>query len=59
MFRLQEKVYLTHETVGWEFVIDGLLNQSTYTRMVTVNLPLAIYPVARVPAPTPSINHQA
>lgn len=44
MSRLQEKVYLAHETVGWEFVIAGLLNHTTYTRMVTVNLPLAILP---------------
>jgi len=44
MSRLQEKVHLAHETVGWEFVIAGLLNHSTYTRMVTVNLPLAILP---------------
>ncbi|KAI4656693.1 uncharacterized protein J4E78_006584 [Alternaria triticimaculans] len=44
MSRLQEKVHLAHETVGWEFVIAGLLSHSTYTRMVTVNLPLAILP---------------
>ncbi|EMD93386.1 hypothetical protein COCC4DRAFT_191892 [Bipolaris maydis ATCC 48331] len=44
MSRLQEKVLLAHETVGWEFVITGLLNHNTYTRLVTVNLPLAILP---------------
>ena len=44
MSRLQEKVLLAHETVGWEFVIAGLLNHNTYTRLVTVNLPLAILP---------------
>jgi hypothetical protein len=44
MSRLQEKVYLAHETVGWEFVIAGLLDHNSYTRMVTVNLPLAILP---------------
>ncbi|KAL6712165.1 hypothetical protein ACN47E_000042 [Coniothyrium glycines] len=44
MSRLQEKVYLARETVGWEFVIAGLLNHNTYTRMVTVGLPLAILP---------------
>ncbi|KAJ4361465.1 hypothetical protein N0V95_001882 [Ascochyta clinopodiicola] len=33
--RLQEKVYLARDTVGWEFVIAGLLNHNTYTRMVT------------------------
>ncbi|KAH9864060.1 hypothetical protein J1614_009993 [Plenodomus biglobosus] len=44
MSRLQEKVYLAKETVGWEFVIAGLLDHNTYTRMVTVGLPLAILP---------------
>jgi hypothetical protein len=44
MSRLQEKVTLAQETVGWEFVIAGLLNHNTYTRMVTVGLPLAILP---------------
>ena len=44
MSRLQEKVHLAKETVGWEFVIAGLLNHNTYTRMVTVGLPLAILP---------------
>lgn len=42
--RLQEKVYLAKDTVGWEFVIAGLLNHNTYTRMVTVGLPLAVLP---------------
>ncbi|PSN73363.1 hypothetical protein BS50DRAFT_582905 [Corynespora cassiicola Philippines] len=44
MSRLQEKVYLAKDTVGWEFVIAGLLNHNTYTRMVTVGLPLAVLP---------------
>lgn len=44
MSRLQEKVLIAHETVGWEFVIAGLLNHNTYTRMVTANLPLAVLP---------------
>ena len=42
--RLQEKVYLARDTVGWEYVIAGLLNHNTYTRMVTVGLPLAVLP---------------
>lgn len=42
--RLQEKVHLARDTVGWEFVIAGLLNHNTYTRMVTVGLPLAVLP---------------
>jgi hypothetical protein len=44
MSRLQEKVFLAQDTVGWEFVIAGLLDHNTYTRMVTVGLPLAILP---------------
>ncbi|EDU40979.1 conserved hypothetical protein [Pyrenophora tritici-repentis Pt-1C-BFP] len=44
MSRLQEKVLIAHETVGWDFAIAGLLNHNTYTRMVTVNLPLAVLP---------------
>jgi hypothetical protein len=42
--RLLEKVHLARETVGWEFVIAGLLNHNTYTRMATVGLPLAVLP---------------
>ncbi|KAH9862491.1 hypothetical protein IAQ61_009908 [Plenodomus lingam] len=42
--RLQEKVHLAKETVGWEFVIAGLLDHNTYTRVVTVGLPLAVLP---------------
>ncbi|KAI8935226.1 hypothetical protein NX059_007815 [Plenodomus lindquistii] len=44
MSKLQEKVHLAKETVGWEFVIAGLLDHNTYTRMVTVGLPLAVLP---------------
>jgi len=44
MSRLQEKVHLAQETVGWEFAIAGLLKHNTYTRMVTVGLPLIILP---------------
>ncbi|KAF2849966.1 putative histidine kinase-like protein HHK3p [Plenodomus tracheiphilus IPT5] len=44
MSRLQEKVHLAKETIGWEFVIAGLLDHNTYTRVVTVGLPLAIVP---------------
>jgi hypothetical protein len=44
MSRLQEKVHVAHETVGWEFVIAGLMNHNSYTRMVTVGLPLAVLP---------------
>ncbi|KAL5439297.1 hypothetical protein PMIN07_001664 [Paraphaeosphaeria minitans] len=42
--RLQEKVHLAREAVGWEFAITGLLDHNTYTRIVTVGLPLAVLP---------------
>ncbi|KAF2690448.1 hypothetical protein K458DRAFT_399757 [Lentithecium fluviatile CBS 122367] len=42
--RLQGKVHLARDTVGWEFVIAGLLDHNTYTRMVTVGLPMAVLP---------------
>lgn len=42
--RMQEKVHLAQTIAGWEFVIAGLLGLNTYTRMVTVGLPLAVLP---------------
>ncbi|CAI6342131.1 unnamed protein product [Periconia digitata] len=42
--RLQEKVHMAAETVGWEFAIAGLLDHNSYTRMVTVGLPLTVLP---------------
>lgn len=42
--RLQDKVDLVKEFIGWEFVICGLLDNDVYTRLVTANLPLAILP---------------
>ncbi|CAM1511890.1 Fc.00g094030.m01.CDS01 [Cosmosporella sp. VM-42] len=42
--RLQEKTSLVHETIGWEFVIIGVLDINTYTRLSTFGLPLAILP---------------
>jgi hypothetical protein len=42
--RLQEKVNLTRETVGWEFAIVGLMDHNTFTRICTVGLPLAVLP---------------
>jgi hypothetical protein len=44
MSRLQEKITLAKETIGWEYVIAGLLNHNTYTRVVTDGLPLAVLP---------------
>ncbi|KAF2011262.1 histidine kinase HHK3 [Aaosphaeria arxii CBS 175.79] len=42
--RLQEKAHLASETIGWEFVVIGLLDHNTYTRLVTVGVPLAVLP---------------
>jgi hypothetical protein len=44
MSRLQEKITLIKECIGWEFVIAGLLSHNTYTRVVTDRLPLAMLP---------------
>ena len=42
--RLQDKVDLIKEFIGWEFVICGLVDNDIYKRLVTVGLPLAILP---------------
>lgn len=42
--RLQEKTTLAHDSIGWEFVIIGILDINTYTRLSTYGLPLAILP---------------
>lgn len=42
--RLLDKVNLAWDTAGWEFVIVGLLDHNTYTRLATVGLPLAVLP---------------
>ncbi|RWA07309.1 hypothetical protein EKO27_g7796 [Xylaria grammica] len=33
-----------HNLIGWEYTIAGILDESTYRRLATVNLPLAILP---------------
>ncbi|KAI0802114.1 hypothetical protein GGR55DRAFT_683524 [Xylaria sp. FL0064] len=33
-----------HKVIGWEYAIAGILNESTYRRLATVNLPLALLP---------------
>ncbi|KAI1290702.1 hypothetical protein F5Y03DRAFT_53678 [Xylaria venustula] len=33
-----------HKIIGWEYAIAGILNEATYRRLATVNLPLAILP---------------
>lgn len=42
--RLQDKVHLIEKSIGWEFVIIGLLDVNSFTRLVTVGIPLAILP---------------
>ncbi|KAF2965700.1 hypothetical protein GQX73_g7904 [Xylaria multiplex] len=33
-----------HKIIGWEYAIAGILNESSYRRLATVNLPLAVLP---------------
>ncbi|KAI0425147.1 hypothetical protein F5Y09DRAFT_322501 [Xylaria sp. FL1042] len=33
-----------HKIIGWEYAVAGILNESTYRRLATVNLPLALLP---------------
>jgi len=42
--RLQDKVDLVKEFIGWEFAICGLLDNNIFTRIVTAGLPLAVLP---------------
>lgn len=42
--RLQDKVDLVKEFIGWEFAICGLMDNDVYTRLVTAGLPLAVLP---------------
>lgn len=42
--RLQEKTCLVEDSIGWEYVIIGLLDLNTYTRVATRNLPLVMLP---------------
>lgn len=44
LVRLQEKVDMVQEFIGWEFTIMGILDNYSYTRVVTAGLPLAILP---------------
>jgi len=44
LYRLQEKVNLVKEFIGWDFAICGMVDDSTYQRLATANLPLAILP---------------
>ena len=42
--RLQDKLNIARELIGWEFAIMGVLDNDVYTRIVTSGLPLAILP---------------
>lgn len=44
LVQLQRKLELVHAFMGWEYAIVGLLNENTFTRVVTVGVPLAILP---------------
>ncbi|KAF2760362.1 putative histidine kinase HHK3p [Pseudovirgaria hyperparasitica] len=44
LLRIQEKVRLVREIIGWEFALTGLLDNDVYTRIAAVGLPLAILP---------------
>jgi len=44
LYRLQEKVNLVKSFIGWDFAICGMVDASTYQRLATANLPLAILP---------------
>lgn len=42
--RLQDRVNLVQEFIGWEFAIMGIMDNDVYTRVATAGLPLAILP---------------
>ena len=42
--RLQEKVELVQQFLGWEFAICGLISNDNFTRLAAAGLPLAILP---------------
>ena len=44
MKRLQEKIDIVKDYMGWEFAIMGIMSNNTYTRVATSGLPLAILP---------------
>lgn len=41
---LQQKAEMAQESMGWEFVVIGLLDLNYYIRLSTIGLPLAILP---------------
>ena len=44
LMRLQDKLEITKELMGWEYAIIGVLDNDAYTRVATCGLPLAILP---------------
>jgi len=44
MQRLNDKLSLVKEFMGWEFAIVGILSNNNYVRIATAGLPLAILP---------------
>ena len=44
MRKLQEKIDIVKDYMGWEFAIMGIMSNDTYTRVATSGLPLAILP---------------
>lgn len=44
MQRLQEKVDLVKEFLGWDFAICGLVDSNDFTRVVTAGIPVAVLP---------------
>jgi len=44
MKRLQEKIDIVKDYMGWEFAIMGIMSNDSYTRIATAGLPLAMLP---------------
>jgi hypothetical protein len=44
MKRLQEKIDIVKDHMGWEFAIMGIMSNDSYTRISTSGLPLAMLP---------------
>ena len=44
LLRLQEKLDLVQQFMGWEFAILGLVSEDVFSRLVTAGLPLAVLP---------------
>lgn len=44
MKRLQEKIDIVKDYMGWEFAIMGIMSNDSYTRIATSGLPLAMLP---------------